>query len=128
MIIARIVTANLMEALTSEQCEELGQQLLTLQTELERLLASSEEAAKPVGLDQPIGRLSRMDAMQQQSMVQANRRAAQQRSSLVTRALRRLEGDEYGLCTECDENIGFPRLKARPETPLCINCQSHREK
>jgi DnaK suppressor protein len=69
-----------------------------------------------------------MDAMQQQSMVQANRRAAEQRASQVERALRRLAEDEYGLCTECDENIGFARLKARPETPFCINCQNQHEK
>ncbi len=117
-----------MEPLTSEQCKELHQLLLALREELQGLLKSSEAGAKPVDLDQPIGRLSRMDAMQQQSMVQANRRAAQQRISQIERALRRLAGDEYGLCTECDENIGVARLKARPETPLCINCQNQHEK
>jgi len=117
-----------MESLTSEQCNELHQLLLALRAELERLLKSSEAGAKPVGLDQPIGRLSRMDAMQQQSMVQANRRAAQQRLVHVTNAMRRLAADAYGLCTECDENIGFARLEARPETPLCINCQKQHEK
>jgi len=117
-----------MESLTSDQYNELHQLLLALGKELESLLQSSEADAKPVNLDQPIGRLSRMDAMQQQSMVQANRRAAQHRLGHVARALRRLTADEYGLCTECDENIGFARLKASPETPLCINCQKQLEK
>lgn len=116
-----------MEPLISEQCEELRQALLALREELESLLKSSEAGAKPVDLDQPIGRLSRMDAMQQQSMVQANRRAAQQRIIHVERALRRLKEGAYGLCSECDEDIGFARLQARPETPFCINCQSQRE-
>jgi len=117
-----------MKTMTAEQREELRQDLLALREDLQRLLKSSEAAAKPVGLDQPIGRLSRMDAMQQQSMVQANRRAAGHRLSQVERALRCLAEDEYGLCTECEEDIGFARLKARPETPLCIKCQSHLEK
>ncbi len=117
-----------MKPLTSEQCKELGKLLLALRTELQNLLESSEAGAKPVDLDQPIGRLSRMDAMQQQSMVQANRRAAQQRLTQIAAALRRLKEDEYGLCTVCDEDIGFARLTARPETPFCINCQNQREK
>jgi len=116
-----------MEPLTSEQCEELRQLLLALREELQELLKSSEDGAKPVDLDQPIGRLSRMDAMQQQSMVQANRRAAGQRATQVERALRRLEEGEYGLCAECDEDIGLARLKARPETAFCINCQNKHE-
>ena len=117
-----------MEALTSEQFEELHQDLLALREKLDAQLKSSEAGAKPVDLDQPIGRLSRMDAMQQQSMVQANRRAAEQRRSQVERALRRANEDEYGLCMECEEAIGFARLKARPESPLCINCQHQHEK
>ena len=116
-----------MNELSKQQQAELHQALLDLRMELQQLLENSSDGAQPVSLDEPIGRLSRMDAMQQQSMVQANRRTAQTRLTRIEAALRRHAGDEYGLCMGCEEDIGYARLKAQPETPLCIDCQSHRE-
>jgi len=87
-----------------------------------------KEEAAPVELDQArVGRLSRMDAMQQQSMVQANRRTAQTRLTRIETALRRCANDDYGLCASCEEEIGYARLKAQPEAPFCIDCQSNKE-
>ena len=116
-----------MPELTRQQLEELHRALLSLRRELQQLLTDSTDGARPVSLDEPIGRLSRMDAMQQQSMVQANRRTAQTRLTRVEAALRRYGHDEYGLCVECEEDIGYARLKAQPEAPLCIECQENRE-
>jgi DnaK suppressor protein len=116
-----------MNELTEQQQTELHQALLDLRMELQQLLENSSDGAQPVSLDEPIGRLSRMDAMQQQSMVQANRRTAQTRLTRIEAALRRHDVDEYGLCVGCEENIGYARLKAQPETPFCIDCQSKRE-
>lgn len=116
-----------MNELSQRQCTELHQALLTLRTKLQQLLENSNDAAQPVSLDEPIGRLSRMDAMQQQSMVQANRRTSQTRLTRIEAALRRHANEEYGLCMGCEEEIGYARLKAQPEAPFCINCQSKRE-
>ena len=116
-----------MDALTESQTNELHQALLNLRVELQKLLDDSSDGAQPVSLDEPIGRLSRMDAMQQQSMVQANRRTAQTRLARIESALRRYDEDEYGLCVECEEEIGYARLKAQPEAPFCINCQGSKE-
>ena len=116
-----------MKDLTEAQKRELNQALFCLRSELQKLLVDSNDGAQPVSLDEPIGRLSRMDALQQQSMVQANRRTAQTRLARVESALRRCDEDEYGLCVECEEEIGYARLKAQPEAPFCINCQGHRE-
>ena len=116
-----------MHELTDEQRSELYQALLELRKELQQQLEDSSDGAKPVSLDEPIGRLSRMDAMQQQSMVQANRRTAQTRLTRIEAALRRYDSEEYGLCVECEEEIGYARLKAQPEAPFCIGCQGNRE-
>lgn len=116
-----------MSELTEQQQAELHQTLLDLRMELQQLLENSSDGAQPVSLDEPIGRLSRMDAMQQQSMVQANRRTAQTRLTRIEAALRRHAGNEYGLCVGCEENIGYARLKAQPEALFCIDCQGTRE-
>jgi DnaK suppressor protein len=45
----------------------------------------------------------------------------------IRAALGRLDSGTYGYCEECGEEIGVPRLKARPVTRLCINCKSKQE-
>lgn len=117
-----------MNELSKNQRDELIQELTRLREELQKLLEDSNDGAQPVSLDEPIGRLSRMDAMQQQSMVQANRRTARTRLTRVETALRRYANNEYGLCAGCEEEIGYARLKAQPEAPFCIDCQSGKEK
>ena len=42
-------------------------------------------------------------------------------------ALERIENGSFGICEECGEPISIARLKARPETCLCIACKSRQE-
>jgi DnaK suppressor protein len=112
------------EGLTEAQQLLLKEELESLRSELEALLVSTREGVRPVDLEQPIGRLSRLDAMQQQQMAQASRSGLEIRLQQVQAALR---NEEYGICKECEEPIGFPRLKARPETPFCRPCQGQLE-
>jgi len=111
------------DELTHEQVTELKYNLVGLRDELKRLLAATREGTRPVALDEPIGRLTRMDAMQQQSMSAANRRDHTLRLQLVNQALTAIERDEYGLCRRCDDLIGNKRLTVRPEAPYCLECQ-----
>ena len=113
-----------MNELTQDQTEELKAALVARREELKRLLAATREGTRPVDLDEPIGRLTRMDAMQQQSMSAANRRSHDIRLRQINQALGAIEQDRYGLCRRCEDPIGYPRLKARPESPYCLDCQT----
>ncbi len=42
-------------------------------------------------------------------------------------ALVRLGAGKLGECEDCEETIGFARLRARPMSRLCIECQQDRE-
>jgi len=101
--------------------------LCQLKEELLSVVSSAAEGAKPVDLDEPIGRVSRVDAMQQQKMVAVNRQAAQQRRRLVDAALSRIDEGDFGECLGCGEEIDPRRLEAQPEAPFCIECQGRRE-
>lgn len=114
-----------MDELSTGQLLELRADLTALEAELAAQVRAIDSSAQPVDLDEPIGRLSRMDAIASQHVAAANHRAAQARLRRVTRAL---ASDDYGLCTRCEEPIGFRRLKARPETTLCVQCQSAAER
>ena len=108
---------------TDSELEEQFDKLQSLQKELEQSLLDSRDAAKTVELDQPIGRLSRMDAIQQQKMVAAGRRNTELRLAQIRNALALFELEEYGMCRKCEEPIRKARLKARPESPFCLACQ-----
>ncbi len=116
------------EELTDAQLTELEAELVELRGELERLVASSAESVQTVDLDTPIGRLSRMDAMQDQQMAKANRDSHRRRLKLVQVSLSAVAQDEYGFCARCEEPIGYPRLKAKPESRFCLPCQSSSER
>ncbi len=92
------------------------------------MIESGADAAKPVELDQPIGRLTRMDAIQQQQMARAARAALNVRRGQVLSALAAIDAGTYGECKHCEEPIAYPRLQARPESSLCIACQEELER
>ncbi|MFD2178336.1 TraR/DksA family transcriptional regulator [Veronia pacifica] len=102
--------------------------LETLRVELEDELHQLADAAQEVTLDQQsFGRLSRMDAIQQQEMAKSNMVHVEQRLKEIAHALLRLEEDDYGYCESCGEDISEDRLRIKPEANLCISCQSKLE-
>ena len=91
--------------------------------QLEQERAISREARAPVTLQQDsVGRLSRMDAMQQQAMAQAQDRRRQQESARIEAAMRRIDLGEWGYCVTCGDDIAAARLTHDPSTPTCIKC------
>jgi DnaK suppressor protein len=46
----------------------------------------------------------------------------------IEAALQRIKKGEYGVCIDCGEDVGFPRLMAYPTAKRCIVCQEQREK
>lgn len=114
-----------MSKLTDAEIDQLKGQLLKLESSLQEQLQIGGDASDVVALDQSkVGRVSRMDAMQQQQMALSTRGKSQQRLLKVKSALQAIESGDYGYCRRCDEVIGFPRLQAQPEAPLCIGCQN----
>ncbi|PHX91086.1 MAG: RNA polymerase-binding protein DksA [Nitrospirae bacterium] len=45
----------------------------------------------------------------------------------IDEALARMDQSIYGICERCEEEIPYPRLKARPVTTLCIDCKTLEE-
>ena len=75
------------EPLTDAQREELHRRLRELANEIEEALHSSTDSERPVDLDEPIGRISRIDAIQQQKMARASRDRLQGRLRAIGAAL-----------------------------------------
>ena len=91
--------------------------------ELEKLSEISKQARDVVELDQQaVGRLSRMDAMQQQAMAEAQERTRNLDLTRIDMAWRRIESGDYGYCTNCDTEIPDGRLAIDPMAERCVRC------
>lgn len=90
---------------------------------LERSMIASAEAARTVELDQQaVGRLSRMDSLQNQQMSPNLQDREQARYGAIRAALARMEDGSYGRCTDCDADIAMGRLVVMPEGEHCATC------
>ena len=117
------------QELTDNEARTLEAMLRRLSASLPEQLKISAQGGKTVELDQQsVGRLSRIDAIVQQSVNKAGLQRLRLRLARVSAALRRIEDDEYGDCLLCEEPIGFPRLSVAPEVTTCVICQERREK
>ncbi len=100
--------------------------------EIKDLQAANKDhivSSEIVELDQACtGRLTRMDALQQQAMAKANHQRSVLRLKQLNAALIKIENEDYGLCFDCEEDIAQARLKANPTATLCISCAEKKEK
>lgn len=103
--------------------EEARAALIARQAELTAEDRISDEARAPVALQQDsVGRLSRMDAMQQQAMAQAQERRRSAERARIAAALKRLDDGEWGYCAKCGEEIAEKRLAHDPSVARCVGC------
>lgn len=91
--------------------------------EIRAASAKTADARKPVELDQQsVGRLSRMDAMQQQAMSAAQEARRMGRIRAIEAATRRFDTGEFGYCCDCGDFIGLQRLDLDPTVVRCLDC------
>lgn len=102
---------------------EAKKALLARQKALHEESSANADARDVVELQQDsVGRLSRMDALQQQAMAQAQGRRRDAELARIEAALVRLEEGEWGYCLGCGEAIAAARLAHDPSAPQCVTC------
>ena len=109
--------------MTKNERDEIKLRLIKLQSTLQEDIAESKKSSHPVQLDQQsVGRVSRIDAIQQQQMQLASLQRLERRLKQVVTALKKVKDEDFGTCSLCEEPISMNRLRARPESPMCIDC------
>ncbi|MGI9425203.1 MAG: TraR/DksA family transcriptional regulator [Hyphomicrobiaceae bacterium] len=98
-------------------------QLLEKQAELASLREMSAQSREAVKLDQSsVGRVSRIDAIQQQELALAAERNRERELQRIKSALLRLDQGDFGYCVTCGEDIAEKRLRVDPAIPTCVDC------
>ena len=92
-------------------------------SEIKGSIVELKKSIEPVSPDNAIGRLSRMDALEMQSVNTLKLERQYTRVNQLNLALKRIQSDEdFGVCLECDQVINIERLKLSPESRYCVAC------
>ncbi len=81
-----------------------------------------EDLAQPISPDNAIGRVSRMDAINNKSIVDAALRKAKERLRGLKSSLDKLDSSDFGICIKCKNNIPIERILLAPQSSFCVNC------
>ncbi|MDG5816252.1 TraR/DksA C4-type zinc finger protein [Chitinispirillales bacterium ANBcel5] len=102
--------------------EKFKKLLLEKERELLSYQKMSAESEKPVSLDDPIGRITRIDALQRQHQALHAKERTERTLTAIREALLRIEAQTYGICVKCEKEINPERLEFLPETTVCTQC------
>ncbi|MFN3209684.1 MAG: TraR/DksA family transcriptional regulator [Roseovarius sp.] len=115
-----------MGAFTELNDDDSGTMRRLIETRLEELDAEDARGAPgkaTVELDQQsVGRLSRMDALQNQAMARATEARRASERARLTSALARMDAGEFGFCEDCGDRIAPARLRLDPAATRCVDC------
>ena len=101
---------------------ELKQKLLDEISKTKLLIIEYQEMTKPIAPDVAIGRISRMDAINNKSVTEAAMRQAEEKLRNLQRVLSKIDDKDFGVCLKCHKPIPLGRILIRPESLYCVNC------
>ena len=77
---------------------------------------------RPISPDNAIGRVSRMDAINNKSVLDAALKKAEIKLQGLKMVEQKLETKDFGACIRCKKEIPLERLLLVPESNKCVNC------
>lgn len=83
-----------------------------------------KDLTKPIAPENAIGRISRMDAINNKSVNEAALKQAEQKLKNLKIALSNINDAGFGLCFKCHDQIPIGRILLMPHTRFCVNCAS----
>ena len=85
-------------------------------------ISDYDDMSSPVSPDDAIGRVSRMDAINNKSVTEAALRQAKDKLSKLRHALHRVDEENFGRCKRCGNDIPIMRVVLMPQSPYCVKC------
>ena len=80
------------------------------------------ELTKPIAPENAIGRVSRMDAINNKSVNQAALNNAEVKLNNLKVALTKIDDSDFGICFRCNKPIPLGRILLMPQAITCVNC------
>lgn len=81
-----------------------------------------KELSKPIAPENAIGRISRMDAINNKSVTELALKKAEEKLKNLQIVEREMTKSNFGICIKCKNEIPVGRLMIVPESRKCVNC------
>lgn len=108
--------------MTNDEKEQLKLKMEGKVKELTVSIAELKAASKPLGLDSAIGRLSRMDYINNKAISESQITKAESDLFALNRWLSLYDTPKFGKCARCGNEININRLLLIPASSRCISC------
>ncbi|MFT4697587.1 MAG: DnaK suppressor protein [Flavobacteriaceae bacterium] len=105
-----------------KQKEQIKQRLKEEIEKTSILVNKYRELTKPIAPENAIGRVSRMDAINNKSVNQLALTNAELKLNNLKIALSNINDNDFGICIKCKKPIPLGRILLRPQSITCVNC------
>lgn len=100
--------------------KKINSEIVKIKTRIKEL----RELTKPIAPDCAIGRVSRMDAINNKTINENALRKAENKLKGLEIALQNVEDSDFGTCVRCENQIPLERILLMPHSRFCVNCAS----
>ena len=108
--------------MTKVEKEEIRTKVIEEISKTENTIAEYKEMTRPISPENAIGRISRMDAINNKSVAEAALRQAEMKLQKLTEVLESVDDKNFGLCLKCNRPIPIGRILLMPQSRHCVNC------
>ena len=108
--------------MNKEQKKQIEEKLNNEVEDTKTKISKYKELSQPIAPENSIGRVSRMDAINNKSVVEAALREAEEKLVKLLDIQKKITQKDFGGCSKCKNEIPFGRLIFRPESQLCVYC------
>ena len=81
-----------------------------------------KESTKPISPENAIGRISRMDAINNKSVLEAALRKAEEKLTRLRVVESKIDSQDFGDCIRCGNSIQIGRILLMPQSRKCVRC------
>ena len=104
------------------QQEQVKQKINEEIDKTKKSIADYKDMTVPEGLDDAVGRISRMDAINNKSVTQAALRQAEEKLKKLKYVESQLGKKGFGNCIKCGKQIPIGRIILMPQSVHCVSC------
>ena len=101
---------------------EIKEKILSEISKTKENITNLTELTKPIAPDCAIGRVSRMDAINNKSINENAFQKAKNKLQALKNALDRIEDTNFGKCARCSNEIPLGRILLMPQSRFCVYC------
>ena len=108
--------------MTKEERGVLKKRILETIEKTEKQIIYLLDATKPISPENSIGRITRMDAINNKSVSEVAFRSAKRKLSNLKISLNKVDTPSFGDCAVCKRPIAPARLMFMPQSAKCVRC------